>query len=1439
MSKFDTEVSSLKKVISRYKGKGKKSYSETVEQVSSHLILINSSVISSQASQKLVRCLRQPLVSLYATFPLVSLQFSASIFYKIYHEKVLTAFGKHLVEQKILWELVLNSLLSGVLDYLDENNTDKNKQTVADVLYPALCDICFSLTAPMMSVDLRYTAYTLLSDSAVAHIANQQKLRQENILGGERLGALIWRTKDFLVLEALLNLFARILPSTKNSVSGRAKRTAFIQSVFMSSPPPESASAGHQVADLLEHIAVSEWEEMASKIIAIMAESNISFPQPFVVNEVIACGQRKPSDRLYIDSKAIVVNILIGNDQCESLDVLYTTIRRIEIMPQHSREDNSVSEIILHLTIPPVLGKETVVEEPCSSKYESPRVIFGIKKDNMSHFIGSLQNRGLKYYLKEVALAKLSIAQLPTTLNFDSKGNPIKELSQDERIENLTQFYHTNQSSDDPPQAPVLENAEPGTPMQSAVVTSGNDPQKDHTSSRSNNAIVQMRPTGSDRSSAYTRPVSIGGPRPLGTTFLPKNRTSQNLRDAVFGTSDEELSEISDPEFPPLTSAELKPSFDTKMKVSNMAKVSHARAPATKTVAVRRIYDSDDDIPSPRRTPLANGDRVKDTKAKKMVRNVSNSSDYELGNDVGNPISGHKDTSLAPVTPTKESREKAGDTYVYANEKTTSRVCSPLNVTNKEVCSIPASVVEDEPAVPIKALTEKSVSLPKAIDTQNTGTRFTLSSDPHKNICDHDTASSGLVAGLQSVSAPLKPSSVREREMIAASIRHPKRMDDTYTADGKHQTNTKDVHYSSSPVTAVKNKHKSVKANLRKKDCTAPDDLKKASHVSASKRKRLLVKQSKEDLDILADPDIEYRHSKRPRRTTANHNPEPAIPSERTESQVLRPRATAATRATKKYRGKKEQPSSLADIVSKKIDYDELPTSSPRTGTRNGLLPSHEARTRVRRFIEASTTPTAPEIGGTALMIKAEPQIKVDTKDSPKLLAITVAERNDGDAYSKQASDLFNTANVSDVKSTQSMKAVATEPSQNGSKKPPREYSSKPSSLKKPHCAPLTNIHIPQLLQRKSINHIQAFEEDMAESPTEVIPVRKRHPQDADKLSLLNEPRVHHGPISDDDDLTRVEDVITETITTVHDTLDEGLLKKHRLPQTPLLETNAAVVSKAAVSANNTVIETIDLTQDDSPIKSKASLILTSPSSPVRDITCNTVNSMSPLSSSTPLRKSAIRGDRLSSHLSAVPSSRHSVTFAPTVNERELSPLVSYLNVSIPNAEGEFLTKDTTLYGSSSIFKGSGNQRHEIKSKIGQRAKRSPASKPPVMQDIVDVLEQIHQAIFLKISSKFEGVRDDIRTGRDALLAEATADLSQMRAESVTQFNQLIDLEAEYAKSGRAVANGLEDALKVNQYLCGELTKIIEGHDRHTMSKKMPACIAPPVPPMYSSRDGR
>lgn len=49
------------------------------------------------------------------------------------------------------------------------------------------------------------------------------------------------------------------------------------------------------------------------------------------------------------------------------------------------------------------------------------------------------------------------------------------------------------------------------------------------------------------------------------------------------------------------------------------------------------------------------------------------------------------------------------------------------------------------------------------------------------------------------------------------------------------------------------------------------------------------------------------------------------MPPENTESQVLRPRRTAATRATKHYRGKKNKSSSPVPSDPPSVDYDEVP----------------------------------------------------------------------------------------------------------------------------------------------------------------------------------------------------------------------------------------------------------------------------------------------------------------------------------------------------------------------------------------------------------------------------------------------------------------------------------------------------------------------------------
>lgn len=76
-----------------------------------------------------------------------------------------------------MWEGALHSLLSGILvrkyvcsrcfekklttdstkDFLDTHGSKEAKEDIGTVLYPSICDICFSLTGPKTSVNLRCT----------------------------------------------------------------------------------------------------------------------------------------------------------------------------------------------------------------------------------------------------------------------------------------------------------------------------------------------------------------------------------------------------------------------------------------------------------------------------------------------------------------------------------------------------------------------------------------------------------------------------------------------------------------------------------------------------------------------------------------------------------------------------------------------------------------------------------------------------------------------------------------------------------------------------------------------------------------------------------------------------------------------------------------------------------------------------------------------------------------------------------------------------------------------------------------------------------------------------------------------------------------------------------------------------------------------------------
>jgi hypothetical protein len=57
----------------------------------------------------------------------------------------------------------------------------------------------------------------------------------------------------------------------------------------------------------------------------------------------------------------------------------------------------------------------------------------------------------------------------------------------------------------------------------------------------------------------------------------------------------------------------------------------------------------------------------------------------------------------------------------------------------------------------------------------------------------------------------------------------------------------------------------------------------------------------------------------------------------------------------------------------------------------------------------------------------------------------------------------------------------------------------------------------------------------------------------------------------------------------------------------------------------------------------------------------------------------------------------------------------------------------------------------------------------------VNIITDVFQALLCKIHSKVEGVREDVRNGRERLITDAVSDLMRMRSEKyVYQYTSLL-----------------------------------------------------------------
>ncbi|TFY54568.1 hypothetical protein EVG20_g9653 [Dentipellis fragilis] len=388
--------------------------------------------------------------------PIVKHALSVATFSFIFHERILLAFKTKSIKQKRAWEIIAQAVLDGVLDHLDDNNNgniiflllhaiinphqylEKEKDAVAQAFYSTIGSIFFSfgsaISPTTCNAKLRTLAYSLLSTSCEAHPRNQEKLRNKHVLGSERLGYAVSITKgthiifaaymrhskppsDYLALEQLLDLLARLIPPTKGTSKGRGLRMQFITEVFLIGA--RHLAEGSDIVKFLEYIPSSNWEETSAQVVQILAR-DMSFPQPFHVKEVSIAGvsfpQTPPSDRLYVDSDSLLANSLNEDDVYDVIRIPFSSIQQVMVA------DDGMVHV---LTSRPV--KVGDKEAPSRAPDEQPIItVFQISSTDMERFARAIGARGL---VRAAALVYCCVAVLTPQYRHAGKTGPAERSS--------------------------------------------------------------------------------------------------------------------------------------------------------------------------------------------------------------------------------------------------------------------------------------------------------------------------------------------------------------------------------------------------------------------------------------------------------------------------------------------------------------------------------------------------------------------------------------------------------------------------------------------------------------------------------------------------------------------------------------------------------------------------------------------------------------------------------------------------------------------------------------------------------------------------------------------------------------------------------------------------------------------------------------------------
>ncbi|GLB35339.1 hypothetical protein LshimejAT787_0209040 [Lyophyllum shimeji] len=479
---------------------------DSVEQLNSIVKLLEISKPSPSAFQQLRFLVRQRLLPLYITFPILGIKFSVAVLIRIHETKILVAAKSDVKSTKASWEAVQAAMLSGILDFLEANPSGENRAIVATALYPILRHVFFPRPSPLPGPDLMYILFQLLSETVTLHPANQAQLRDGDILGGIRVGAILSETKSFLVIEALLEVFVKLLPAKSSNDSIEA-RASFIRDVF----DPAKFACSAAIVEIFESPPTADWEGIFLKLIDLLASTDAAFPQPFQISNFRVKGSKSYSiERLYVDDQGFLANIDEG-EQIETFHAAYATVESVKMaMPAKSKA--SVSIVFFP---PPSVGQATIIEAS-----EKAVVLFDIDHKDVADFQQSLKARGVKNIGQTAR--KLSTAEKSLALDYDSTRKSVPVSTQD-KARDLARLWDLNNSQSHSGQALPTSPLEPR---------------------RSPSVRLLARKTPDHPA----LPISEDLRKSIPSIKASKLHTSSPYHDSILGKTREEMTDLSDSE---------------------------------------------------------------------------------------------------------------------------------------------------------------------------------------------------------------------------------------------------------------------------------------------------------------------------------------------------------------------------------------------------------------------------------------------------------------------------------------------------------------------------------------------------------------------------------------------------------------------------------------------------------------------------------------------------------------------------------------------------------------------------------------------------------------------------------------------------------------------------------------------------------------------------